>query len=72
MIEIIKGMKLITLLIGVFILISAPSYGFLENDDWFENVLEWNISFLLFFYFIASSLLWKKKDIKIDLLFNKS
>ncbi|HIC27325.1 MAG TPA: hypothetical protein EYO81_03580 [Gammaproteobacteria bacterium] len=68
----LKGMKLITLLIGVFILISAPSYGFLENDDWFENVLEWNISFLLFFYFIASSLLWKKKDIKIDLLFNKS
>ena len=60
-----EAMKLLTLLVGLIILISIPFYGLIENDDWLENVLEWNITFLIFSYFILSSLVWKKISIQV-------
>ena len=64
-----KAIKFVTYFIGLIIIISTPFYGFLENDDWLENVLEWNITFLIFFYFVLSSFLWKETrlSMKLDL-----
>ena len=63
-------MKLVVILIGLIILISTPFYGFLEDDDWLENVLEWNITFLIFFYFILSGVLWRKPTLKMKIKSN--
>ena len=63
-------MKLVVILIGLIILISTPFYGFLEDDDWLENVLEWNITFLIFFYFILSGVLWRKPTLRMKIKSN--
>ena len=63
-------MKLVVILIGLIILISTPFYGFLEDDDWLENVLEWNITFLIFFYFILSGVLWRKTTLRMKIDFD--
>ena len=68
----LKGMKFLILLIGLIILISTPFYGFIENDDWLENVLEWNITFLICSYFILSAFLWRKAELRINLNSNYS
>ena len=68
----LKGMKFLILLIGLIILISTPFYGFIENDDWLENVLEWNITFLICSYFILSAFLWRKTDLRMNLNSNYS
>jgi hypothetical protein len=65
-----KGMRFLIVLIGFIILISTPFYGFLENDDWLENVLEWNLTFLIFFYFILSGLLWREAALRMNLEFD--
>ena len=65
-----KGMRFLIVLIGLIILISTPFYGFLENDDWLENVLEWNLTFLIFFYFILSGLLWRETALRMNLEFD--
>ncbi len=57
-----KIMKSLTSLIGLVLVFSLPIYGFIEEDDWLENILEWNITLLIFIYFILASLFWKEKD----------
>ena len=63
-------MKVLVVLIGLIILISTPFYGFLEDDDWLENVLEWNITFLIFFYFILSGVLWRTTTLRMEIKSN--
>ena len=63
-------MKVVVVLIGLIILISTPFYGFLEDDDWLENVLEWNITFLIFFYFILSGVLWRTTTLRMEIKSN--
>ena len=60
-------MRVVVIVIGLIILISTPFYGFLEDDDWLENVLEWNITFLIFFYFILSGVLWRKTTLRMEI-----
>ena len=60
----LRAMKYLVFIVGFVILFSTPFYGFIEEDDWLENILEWNITFLIFFYFILSSFLWKRIDIR--------
>ena len=55
-------MKFLSYLIGLVIVFSIPIYGLIEEDDWLENVLEWNITLLIFIYFILVSLFWKEKN----------
>ena len=62
-----KGMRFLNYLIGFIILISSPFFGLIDNDDWLENVLEWNITFLTCFYFVLSSLLWRRTEVKMNL-----
>lgn len=66
-----KGMKFLSYLIGFIILISFPFFGLIDNDDWLENVLEWNITFLICFYFVLSSFLWRRTELKINLEFSR-
>ena len=61
----LRGMKFLIFFIGFIILISTPFYGFIENDDWLENILEWNITFLIVFYFILSAFLWRKIELRM-------
>ena len=58
----LKIMKFLSYLIGLVIVFSIPIYGLIEEDDWLENVLEWNITLLIFIYFILVSLFWKEKN----------
>jgi NADH:ubiquinone oxidoreductase subunit 5 (subunit L)/multisubunit Na+/H+ antiporter MnhA subunit len=60
-------MRVVVIVIGLIILISIPFYGFLEDDDWLENVLEWNITFLIFFYFILSGVLWRTTTLRMEI-----
>ena len=55
-------MKFLSYVIGLVIALSIPIYGLIEEDDWLENVLEWNITLLIFIYFILVSLFWREKD----------
>jgi len=67
----LRGMKFLIFFIGFIILVSTPFYGFIEKDDWLENVLEWNITFLICSYFIVSSFLWRKIKLQVNLEFNQ-
>ena len=58
----LKIMKFLSYLIGLVNVFSIPIYGLIEEDDWLENVLEWNITLLIFIYFILVSLFWKEKN----------
>ena len=58
----LKIMKFLSYVIGLVIALSIPIYGLIEEDDWLENVLEWNITLLIFIYFILVSLFWREKD----------
>ena len=62
-----KTMRFITFFIGCIILISMPVYGFFDEDDWLENILEWNITLLIFLYFILSSLFWRIGKLRLNL-----
>ena len=62
-----KTMRLITFFIGCIILISVPVYGFIDEDDWLENILEWNLTLLIFLYFILSSLFWRICKLRFNL-----
>ena len=62
-----KTMRFITFFIGCIILISIPVYGFFDEDDWIENILEWNITLLIFLYFILSSLFWRICKLRLNL-----
>ena len=59
-------MGYVVLMIGLVILFSTPFYSFIQEDDWLENVLEWNITFLIFLYFIISGLNWKKIQLRFS------
>ena len=68
----LKSMKFLTFLIGFVVLVSVPFYAFIEDDDWLENILEWNITFLVFFYFILCSPLWKRIELKMNVKLENS
>ena len=59
--------KWVMIINAATIFVAGPYFLFLTDDDWMENVLEWNISLLLFLYFILSGLYWREIDLSIEL-----